>query len=77
MPSPTGPQPLAVSLFPVLRLWLLALALSGLLVAAGHHWPVSLSPDGRLVWALLLLPPALLALVLWRGGSPLRRCWTR
>jgi hypothetical protein len=69
MPAPAAPQPLRSSLLPVLRLWLLALALSALLVVAGHHWPEPLSPDGRLVWALLLMPPGLLALVLWRGGS--------
>ncbi len=70
MSSPASPPSPGVALLPVLRLWLLALGLSALLVMAGRHWPAPLSPDGRLVWALLLLPPALLALVLWRGARP-------
>ena len=70
MPSPALPSSPGAALLPVLRLWLLALALSALLVAAGRHWPEPLQPDGRLVWPLLLLPPALLAFALWRGAPP-------
>lgn len=57
--------------------WLLALLLSAGLVAAGRHWPEPLLEQpwlaGRpvllltLVAALVLLPPALLALVLIRA----------
>jgi hypothetical protein len=51
----------------VLGLWALALALSAALVAAGERWPAPLVPDGRLVWALVLGPPLLMAL--WLAAS--------
>jgi hypothetical protein len=47
--------------------WLLALGLSALLVAAGRRWPEPLPPRPEWIWALLLLVPlATLALVLAR-----------
>ncbi len=44
----------------ILRVWAVALLLSGLLVAAGRRWPVALTPTPAIVWALLLLPPLLM-----------------
>jgi len=47
--------------------WLLALGLSALLVAAGRRWPEPLPLRPGWIWALLLLVPlATLALVLSR-----------
>jgi hypothetical protein len=70
MPDPLLPPPVAGStLRSVLALWALALGLSALLVAAGSRWSAPLVPDGRLVWALVLGPPLLMALWLvasWR-----------
>ncbi|MFM7675695.1 MAG: hypothetical protein ACKO5F_08930 [Synechococcus sp.] len=60
----------------VARLWILALGLSLLLVAAGQHWPETPTPTPLLVWTLLLAPSALLGLWIlrhWRlpaAGSP-------
>jgi hypothetical protein len=51
----------------VLRLWSLALVLSAVLAAAGQRWPAPLAPDARLVWALVLGPPLLMAL--WLAAS--------
>jgi hypothetical protein len=48
---------------PVARLWLLSLALSALLAAAGARWSAPLPVRGDLVVALLLLPPLATALV--------------
>lgn len=45
-------------------LWLLALALSAALVAAGHRWPDPLVPTSGSVWILLLAPPVVMALAL-------------
>ncbi|WP_254977689.1 hypothetical protein [Cyanobium sp. ATX 6A2] len=69
--SPPEPptQPAVGAVGTVLRLWALALALSAGLAAAGQHWPAPLVPTGRLVWALVLGPPLLMALWLtasWR-----------
>ena len=53
----------------VLPLWLLALAVSGALVASGQHWPQTLVVQPALVWGLVLAPPGLMALWLvaqWR-----------
>jgi hypothetical protein len=53
----------------VLPLWLLALAVSGALVASGQHWPQPLRVQPLLVWGLVLVPPGLMAvwlLVQWR-----------
>jgi len=47
-------------------LWVLALGLSALLVAAGRHWPAPPIASQSLVWTLLLLPP--LAMGLWLLG---------
>ncbi|MFM7087745.1 MAG: hypothetical protein ACKOXO_12255 [Cyanobium sp.] len=51
----------------VLRLWSLALALSAALAAAGRHWPQPLAIRTDLVWALVLIPPLLMALLLLRN----------
>ena len=54
----------------MLRLWALALAGSVLLVASGERWPEPLAVQPAVVWSLLLVPPALVALVLlirWRN----------
>ena len=48
----------------LLRSWALALAVSAALVAAGERWPESLPINLVLVWSLVLLPPAVMALVL-------------
>ncbi len=53
----------------LLRSWALALAVSAALVAAGERWPEPLPIQPLLVWSLVLLPPALMAVVLllrWR-----------
>ena len=47
--------------------WGAALALSAGLVQAGRHWPEPLWPQAwshALIWPLLLLPPAAVALLL-------------
>jgi hypothetical protein len=51
----------------VLALWALALALSAVLAAAAARWPAPLALDGRLVFALVLGPPLLMAL--WLAAS--------
>ena len=75
-PLPLPPFPLPPSPAPpskvraVLRLWALALAGSVLLVASGERWPEPLAVQPAVVWSLLLVPPALVALVLlirWRN----------
>ncbi len=48
----------------LLRSWALALAVSAALVAAGDRWPQPLAIRPPLVWSLVLLPPAVIALVL-------------
>ena len=48
----------------LLRSWALALAVSAALVAAGDRWPAPLEIHPPLVWSLVLIPPALMALVL-------------
>jgi hypothetical protein len=48
----------------LLRSWALALAGSAALVAAGDRWPQPLAIQPPLVWSLVLLPPAVMALVL-------------
>ena len=53
----------------VLRVWSLALALSAVLAAAGERWPAPLPIRPDLVWALVLLPPLLMALVLLSSWS--------
>jgi hypothetical protein len=45
-------------------LWLLALAMSAALVAAGRRWPDPLTPTSGPVWILLLVPPLVTALAL-------------
>ena len=54
--------------------WGAALALSAALVQAGRHWPEPLWPQAwshALIWPLLLLPPAAMALLLLlRLGAP-------
>ncbi|MCP9850329.1 hypothetical protein [Cyanobium sp. Morenito 9A2] len=53
--------------------WLAALGLSSLLVWAGQHWPERLPIEPVPVAALVLVPPALIALVLvlrWPSPSP-------
>lgn len=50
----------------LLRSSALALAVSAALVAAGERWPESLPINSVLVWSLVLLPPAVMALVLLR-----------
>ncbi|MCT0224310.1 hypothetical protein KQ310_03900 [Synechococcus sp. CS-1328] len=54
---------LSSKLASVLRLWTLALVLSALLVAAGHHWAATLVPRGWLIGVLLFSPS--LGLALW------------
>ena len=55
----------------VLQLWALALAISAVLVAAGQRWSEPLPIGDSLVWALLLLPSLLMALlVLGRWSLP-------
>ncbi|MFM9109619.1 MAG: hypothetical protein ACKOPN_03290 [Prochlorococcaceae cyanobacterium] len=46
----------------ILSLWLLALALSALLVVAGERWPDPLPIQFPVVALLLLLPSALIGL---------------
>jgi hypothetical protein len=50
-------------------LWVLALALSALLAAAGARWSAPLPIRGDLVGALLLLPPLATALAVLRRWS--------
>lgn len=45
----------------IARLWALALALSALMAAAGERWPQPLPPRADLAWALVLVPPLLMA----------------
>ena len=70
-PFPLPPSPAQPSkVRSVLRLWALALAGSVLLVASGERWPEPLAVQPAVVWSLLLVPPALVALVLlirWRN----------
>ena len=54
---------LSSKLASVLRLWTLALVLSGLLVAAGHHWTAALVPRAWLIGVLLFSPS--LGLAIW------------
>ncbi|MEI8250728.1 MAG: hypothetical protein WCF98_06120 [Synechococcus sp. ELA057] len=53
----------------VLRVWSLALALSAMLAAAGERWPDPLPIQPALVWALVLLPPLGMTLVLAAGWA--------
>lgn len=53
----------------VLRVWSLALALSVVLAAAGERWPEPLPIRPAVVWALVLLPPLLMALALLADWS--------
>ena len=53
----------------VLRVWSLALALSAVLAAAAERWPEPLPIRPALVWALVLLPPLGMALVLLSAWS--------
>ncbi|MFN5194472.1 MAG: hypothetical protein ACK5E6_08610 [Cyanobacteriota bacterium] len=46
---------------PILSLWLVALAASALLVAAGARWPDPLPVQLPVVALLVLLPPGLVA----------------
>ena len=77
MPSP-DPRPISTAASPtgpahhspwraVVWLWMLALLLSALLVAAGQHWPQPLEPEPLAVWALVLGLPLLMALRLLIG----------
>jgi hypothetical protein len=68
--SPAEPAPVPSKARSVLRLWALALAGSVLLVASGERWPEPLAVQPAVVWSLLLVPPALVALWLliqWRN----------
>jgi hypothetical protein len=68
MPEPLSPPPASGRVLrSVLGLWALALGLSAALAAAGARWPAPLALDGRLVWALVLGPPLLMAL--WLAAS--------
>ncbi len=63
---PSGPEdPVASKLSQVTGLWLLALAISALLVAAGRHWPGPLPVRPGLALALVLVPPLLVGA--WLG----------
>ena len=53
----------------MLRVWSLALALSAVLAAAAERWPEPLPIRPAVVWALVLLPPSLMALVLLADWS--------
>ena len=53
----------------MLRVWSLALALSAVLAAAAERWPEPLPIRPAVVWALVLLPPLAMALVLLAGWS--------
>jgi hypothetical protein len=60
-----------ITLRAALRSWALALALSAAMVAAGDRWPDPLAINPVLVWSLVLLPPALMAVTLllnWSAG---------
>ncbi|MDA0717266.1 MAG: hypothetical protein O2839_03475 [Cyanobacteria bacterium] len=46
----------------VLRVWLLALAISAALAAAGERWPQPLPLLQGVVWLLVGLPPLLMGL---------------
>ena len=50
----------AIKAVEILRVWAVALLLSGLMVAAGHRWPAPLTPTPAAIWALLLVPPLLM-----------------
>ncbi|MFQ6539541.1 MULTISPECIES: hypothetical protein [Aphanothece] len=58
------PQPPFAKPRAVLRLWVLALALSMALAAAGQRWPQPLVPDPRWLVALVLGVPLLVGLAL-------------
>ena len=47
-------------------LWILALALSAVLVLAGRLWPAALTARADLALLLVLLPPLGMVLVVWR-----------
>jgi hypothetical protein len=70
--SPANPAPVPSKARSVLRLWALALAASAALAASGERWPEPLAVQPALVWCLVLVPPALVALWLlsqWRNGG--------
>ena len=47
-------------------LWIMALALSAVLVLAGRLWPAALTARADLALLLVLLPPVGMALLVWR-----------
>ena len=53
----------------MLRVWSLALALSAVLAAAAERWPEPLPIRPAVVWALVLLPPLAMALLLLADWS--------
>ncbi len=53
----------------MLRVWSLALALSAVLAAAAERWPEPLPIRPAVIWALVLLPPLAMALLLLAGWS--------
>jgi len=70
--SQAKPAPVPSKARSVLRLWALALAASAALAASGERWPEPLAVQPALVWCLVLVPPALVALWLlsqWRNGG--------
>lgn len=70
--SPPAPATASSRARSVLRLWALALAASAALAASGERWPEPLVVQPVLVWCLVLVPPALVALWLlsqWRNGG--------
>ena len=55
----------------VLLLWVIALAISAALAAAGQRWPEPLPLRDAPIWALLLLPSlVMVALLLGRWSLP-------
>ena len=54
----------------VLRVWVLALALSAAVVAAGARWPQPLTPDSRWLGVLVLGVPLLMGLALLSRWAP-------
>ena len=60
-------NPSASKLRQVALLWALALGISALLVAAGHHWPETPPIRPGLALALVLLPPLAMGWWLWRN----------